>query len=186
MSINHSLSQRPAWVSVVAIIGYGAVVTALIFLIVGAIADILERRAAVASASDFLEQLQGRRLPPRVGGAADNAMTGSPFLEGPTVTVAGAALLQRVATAVKRVGGNIVSSRVDLEGAPSRAGYVAVTASCELEQPALQELLYDLEAGMPYLFIDQLVAEAPVASVESQQGRMRVLLTVYGQWQGAQ
>jgi general secretion pathway protein M len=42
------------------------------------------------------------------------------------------------------------------------------------------------EAAMPYLFIDQLVAEAPVAFMESEQGRMRVLLTVYGQRQGEQ
>jgi general secretion pathway protein M len=85
---------------------------------------------------------------------------------------------------VNQVGGNILSSHVELQGVQSRAGYIAVTASCEIEQPALQQLLYDLEAGMPYLFVDQLLAHAPVASVGSQEGRMRVLLTVYGQWQG--
>jgi general secretion pathway protein M len=61
-----------------------------------------------------------------------------------------------------------------------------VTASCVLERPALQQLLYDLEAAMPYLFIDHQVAQAPVASTESEQGCMRVLLTVYRQWQGEQ
>jgi hypothetical protein len=39
---------------------------------------------------------------------------------------------------------------------------------------------------MPYLFIDHLVARAPVASTESEQGRMRVLLTVYRQRHGKQ
>ena len=33
---------------------------------------------------------------------------------------------------------------------------------------------------MPFLFIDQLVVQAPVNGVE--QSRMRVLLTVSGQW----
>jgi general secretion pathway protein M len=37
---------------------------------------------------------------------------------------------------------------------------------------------------MPFLFVDQLVAHAPLASAGPQQGRMRLLLTVYGQWQG--
>jgi general secretion pathway protein M len=180
MNIDQS---RRKWLPAVATIGYGALVAALLYLAGGAIADLLERRAAVAASADMLQQLQGRRAR-NVADAAGGLPAGSPFLEGPTVTVAGATLLQRVATAVTRLGGNILSSHVELEGPQSWAGFVAVTASCEIEQPALQQLLYDLEAGMPYLFVDQLVAQAPVASVGSQQGRMRVMLTVYGQWQG--
>jgi general secretion pathway protein M len=83
------------------------------------------------------------------------------------------------------VRGDILSSHVELQGAQFGAGYVGVTATCEIEQPALQQLLYDLEAGMPYLFVDQLVVQqAPMAAAGSQPARMRVLLTVYGQWQG--
>ena len=63
------------------------------------IADILERREAVAAAADILNQLEGRRAArPRnaaAGGIA--APAGSPVLEGATVTVGGANLLQRVA-----------------------------------------------------------------------------------------
>jgi general secretion pathway protein M len=64
---------------------------------------------------------------------------------------------------------------------------VSLTASCELDQPALQQLLYDLEVGMPFLFVDQLVIQAPEAGTgqEGAAGRMRVLLGVSGQWQGA-
>jgi hypothetical protein len=39
---------------------------------------------------------------------------------------------------------------------------------------------------MPYLLINHLVAGTPVASTESEQGRMQVLLTVYRQWQDEQ
>ena len=78
------------------------------------------------------------------------------------MTVAGAALLQRVATAVTKLGGNVLSSQVELEGTEAKNGYIGLIASCEIEQPALQQLLYDLEAGMPFLFVDQLVAQAPV------------------------
>jgi general secretion pathway protein M len=41
-------------------------------------------------------------------------------------------------------------------------------------------LLYDLEAGMPFLFVDQLVAQSPTTAGEG--GRTRVLLTVSGLW----
>jgi general secretion pathway protein M len=56
-------------------------------------------------------------------------------------------------------------------------------ASCEIEQAQLQQLLYDLEAGMPFLFVDQLVIQTPVA--ESGSGKLRILLAVSGQWRGA-
>ena len=71
-----------------------------------------------------------------------------------------------------------------MQGVQSKDGYVSVLASCEIDQAALQRLLYDIEAGMPYLFIEQLVAQAPLASAKQEGGRMRVLLGVSGRWQG--
>jgi general secretion pathway protein M len=50
-----------------------------------------------------------------------------------------------------------------------------------MDQSALQSMLYDLEAGMPFLFIDQL--DIQVAS--PGDGKLRFLLGVSGQWQGA-
>jgi general secretion pathway protein M len=46
-------------------------------------------------------------------------------------------------------------------------------------------LLYDIEAGMPFLFIDQLVVQAPGTFATSGEGKLRILLGVSGQWQGA-
>ena len=165
----------------------GAYVCLVLLLIVGAwgaVADLVDRRADVVAARNILDQLEGRRSSPR-NNAEDVTPTGSPLLEGATVTVAGAALMQRVAGAVTKVGGSILSSQVELQGQQSKAGFIGVIASCEVDQPALQKLLYDLEAGMPFLFVDQLVVQAPVASSTNQEGRMRILLAVSGQWQGA-
>src|SRR5262249_3756307 len=143
-----------------------------------------------AAASDMLDRLEGRRRPAGGPGSSIGPVpVGSPFLEGPTLTVAGAAILQRVGNAVRQFGGNVLSSQVELEGTQSKAGLISVTMSCELDQPQLQQLLYDLEAGMPFLFVEQLVAQAPqgiaggggVTGTES--GRLRVLLAVSGQWQ---
>jgi general secretion pathway protein M len=149
------------------------------------IMDIGDRRSAVASASDILNQLEGGSAARSRTGADVSVVAGSPFLDGVTVTVGGATLLQRIAGAVTHVGGNILSSQVDLQGAQSKQGFVTVTASCEVEQPALQQLLYDLEAGMPFLFVDQLVVQAPAAASASPGGKLRVLISVSGQWQGA-
>ena len=40
---------------------------------------------------------------------------------------------KRVATAVTKLGGNVLSSQVELEGAQAKDGYISVVASCEIE-----------------------------------------------------
>jgi general secretion pathway protein M len=109
------------------------------------------------------------------------------FLEGPTVTVAGATRLQRVEAAVGNVGGTVQSSQVDVSGIEAKDGLVGLVVSCEMEQPALQKLLYDIEAGMPFLFVDQLDVQVPqtTATNESASGRIRVVLGVCGQWKSS-
>src|SRR5262249_2854394 len=149
-------------------------------------ADLYQRYADYAAAGELLDQIEGRRpMPAGTSARGGTAPTGSPFLEGPTVTVAGASLQQRVTGAGGKVGGNVLSSQGDLHGTKAKQGYVSLVASCEVDQPALQQLLYDLEAGMPFLFVDQLVVQAPQAGTGDEGGRMRVLLGVSGQWQGA-
>jgi general secretion pathway protein M len=169
----------------VASLAYGLVIVALLLIAWGTLSGLYERYTAYAAAGELLDQMEGRKpMPAGLKAAAETAPTGSPFLEGPTVTVAGAALQQRVTGAVTKVGGNVLSSQVDLDGSKAKQGYVSLVASCEVDQPALQQLLYDLEAGMPFLFVDQLVVQAPQAGTGEDNGRMRVLLGVSGQWQG--
>ena len=169
-----------------ATVAYAGLVFALLFTAITSIADILGQRAEVASSAAMLEQLDGRRPAAARGQPSDVSMpAGSAFLEGATVTVAGAALIQRVAGAVTKFGGNVLSTQVELKGTQSKAGFLSILASCEIEQVGLQRLLYDLEAGMPFLFIDQLVVQAPSTPAGSGSGKLRILLAVSGQWQGA-
>jgi general secretion pathway protein M len=155
----------------------------LLVVAASSLIDLFSERASVAAAAAMLEQLEGRKpfsADKRSGEVG--APSGSAFLEGATVTVAGAALLQRVAAAVTKAGGNVLSSQLDVQGGPNaKAGFISMVANCELEQAALQSLLYDLEAGMPFLFVDQLDIQVPTAG----EGKLRFLLGVSGQWQGA-
>jgi general secretion pathway protein M len=108
---------------------------------------------------------------------------GSPFLEGQTLTTASAALLQRITTIITNAGGTLVSTEIVQRGTQSKDGYVTALANCEIEQESLQKVLYEIEAGLPYLFIDQLQIQAPL---EAGQGeRLRLLLGVTGFWTGA-
>lgn len=163
---------------------YCGIAVLLLFVVVSSIQDILGARAGVAASATMLEQLGGHRSTPARARATDAAApTGSPLLEGSTVTVAGAALLQRVASAVNSLGGNMVSSQVELPDGRAKGGFLSIIASCEIGQQSLQQLIYDLEAGMPFLFIDHLSVQAPTTG--TTDGKLRVLLTVSGQWEGA-
>lgn len=172
-----------------ATLGYAGLVVALVAIAAGEVSDVLAKQAAVAQAQDLLDRIEGRK-PPRAG-AAGVAAQGSPFLEGPTVTVAGAALAERLAAAAGRAGGRIASSRVELGASPLGPGFIAVAATIDIAQEDLQNLLYDIEAGQPFLFVDPLVVQAQggmaaeADSVEIAEGRMQVTLTVHGRWQGA-
>jgi general secretion pathway protein M len=165
---------------------YVGLVIVLLFVVATSISDVVEQRGQVTAASDMLEQLQDRKPGTSRGLSGDaTSPSGSAYLEGATVTIAGAALLQRVAGAVVRVGGNVLSTQIDLQGAPSQTGFLSVTATCEIDQPQLQQLLYDLEAGMPFVFVDQLVVQTPLTAEGSGNGKLRVLLAVSGRWRGA-
>jgi general secretion pathway protein M len=171
---------------VAAAAAYAGLVVVLLFLVASSIADVLGQRAEVAASATMLEQLEGRRPAAVRGAAGDGSMpSGSAFLEGATVTIAGATLLQRVAASIAKFGGNVLSSQLELQGTQAKSGFLTMIASCEIDQPELQPLLYELEAGMPFLFIDQLVVQPPTASPGSQNARLRVLLAVSGQWRGA-
>lgn len=186
MKTEHAIDRYLARYPGVATLVYGLVVVVFLLLAWSTLADLYQRYTDYAAAGELLDQIEGRKPAPAGGNVlAGSAPIGSPFLEGPTVTVAGASLQQRVTGAVGKVGGNVLSSQVDLDGTKAKQGYVSLVASCEVDQPALQQLLYDLEAGMPFLFVDQLVVQAPQTGAGEDGGRMRVLLGVSGQWQGA-
>jgi general secretion pathway protein M len=179
-AITRTLTRSP-WIAVML---YVAVIGGLLATAGFAIADIVDHRRALAQTSDLLDQLRGRKAPGTAAASAEHP--GTPFLEGPTVTVAGATLLQRVAAAVSGVGGTIQSSQVDVLGVQAKDGLVGLVVSCELDQSALQNLLYDIEAGTPFLFVDQLDVQVPqtTSANEGASGRVRVVLGVSGQWQG--
>lgn len=161
---------------------YLAVIVVFIFITTGTVLDIVQRRDAAAAAADILGRIEVRN-PGRTPTARTDVSVpaGSPFLEGASASLASAALLKRVAAATKRVNGTPLSSQVDLQGPQSKAGFITAISSFEIDPAQLQPLLYDLEAGMPFLFVDELVVQAPSAS--TQGGKLHVLLGVSGQWQ---
>jgi general secretion pathway protein M len=182
----HPIQKLFTRAHVLPVLGFEALIMGLAVITWLALASLAGDYTDYTAAADLLDRLEGRKPSTGPSGLA-SGRSGSPFLEGPTVTVAGAALQQRVVAAVRDAGGNVLSSQVDLQGSQAKQGYISLSANCEVGQGALQQLLYDLESGMPFLFIDQLVVQLPQSGggvgVETEAARMRVQIDVSGQWQ---
>jgi general secretion pathway protein M len=164
---------------------YLLLIAACVAAIWFSVTNVIAQRSALASSIDLLGRLDHRTQDHGTSNPTAGAVpAGSPFLGGETITIAGAALLQRVAGAITSLGGSVQSSQVELSGAQAKDDFVTLVISCEMQQPDLQKLLYNLEAGMPFLFVDQLIVQGPQASAVAGGSRMRILLTVSGRWRG--
>jgi general secretion pathway protein M len=166
----------------VAVAVYFALIVVFVFIAIDGAFQILQQRDAVEASSEILNRLEVRDPTRMPAVRADVGVPpGSPFLEGTTASVASAALLQRLLAATRRMNGNTLSSQVDLQGPMSKLGFIKATSSFDIDPAQLPPLLYDLEAGMPFLFVDELVVQAPSGSTGG--GKLRVLLGISGQRQ---
>jgi general secretion pathway protein M len=166
-----------------AVAAYVGVVIAPLAISLLLVADLRDKSVEMAAAQMRLDQLSERSRQGLSAPIASNAgVSGSPFLDGRTITIAGATLQQRVEAAVTQAGGALMSSQVELDGPDAKNGFVGLTASIEVSQPAVQTILYDIEARMPYVFVDRLSIQSPEVFGEPESGRMRMTIGVTGQW----
>jgi general secretion pathway protein M len=171
----------------VPVLCYGGIIIVSLVIIFVAVTDILEHQQAVSKSGKVLARLEQRAASlgaqrTNVPGTEDPP--GSPFLDGRTVTLASAALLQRVIQVITQSGGRVVSSEVAPQNSQAADHFVRITATCEVDQSRLQDVLYDIEAGMPFLFVEQLTAEGQMAG--SGTSRMHMVIQVSGLWPGAE
>jgi general secretion pathway protein M len=139
-----------------------------------------EQRANVAELSDRAVALQARerQLKPAPG----RDPSASPFFVANTITVAGAALQQRLEAAVAAARGTLVSSKVEV--APTGNEHrIALAAELSISEFDMQALLFDLETGRPYLFVEAVEARSQEGA--SEHGALSVSLNLSGQWSEA-
>lgn len=147
-----------------------------------AMLDITDQVRTARQGREALEQLRSREG--RAAPLQASATEANPFLEGTTLTVASAGLLQRVNGAITAAGGSVQSSQVDITTG-GKDGIVGILVNFELEQPALQKLLFDLETGSPLLFIDQIDIQSPQSTPASDgTSQLRVSLNASARWRG--
>jgi general secretion pathway protein M len=183
--VTEHLRQSPASCAVI----YFLVMLGLFILCWLWITNLQNQRIALASATEMLERLRSRSMQTLnvdSTGAEKNIRLGSPFLEGQTVTLAGAGLLERVSKAVTTAGGRVLSSQLDLQPSHSNPGFVSVVINCDIDQIGLQKLLFDIEEGIPSLVITQLEIQSSDLPSAAPTDATHVVFTASGQWLGKQ
>src|SRR5882757_2940933 len=117
---------------------YAATVLLLCSTVAWLAVDSVERYASYQDALETLAKIESRST---VGTETNSASwpPGSPFLEGQTVTVASATLLQQVTGLITRVGGSVVSTEIEPQPTQQpKDNYLRVIATSDLEQGTLQ------------------------------------------------
>ena len=175
-SVDRYLARYPKGSTLI----YGATVFAMLLTSAFALVEIVRQYQALNAAAETLATFEQRKVNIASDLTPNAQPAGSPFLEGPTVTVASASLLQQLTTALTRAGGSVISSEVDNQFTQSKDGFVRIRATGNIEQNGLQQLLYDLESGMPFVFVDQLSARIEMEG--KKDGLMRVSLGVTALW----
>jgi general secretion pathway protein M len=178
-------SVRPAGASRRHILSAAAYVVLVVGLFTAAYlmgAALFADKARVALLGERAEQLSDRAKSSASAPAGDTDRVNSPFLEGRTAALAGAGLQQHIERVVADVGGALTSSEINLDESESKTRFLRLSVSAEMTQLALQSLLYNLEAGVPYLFVNSFEAQTPEAS-DASNGRVRVTMNVSGQWE---
>jgi general secretion pathway protein M len=110
------------------------------------------------------------------------------YLEGQNETFIAAALQDRLKTAVTQTGGQLRSTQVLSSAENTKSRRIAVRGSMSLTLAALQRVLYELESGSPYLFVDNLVVRPAVNPRAGGQadpdGLLEVSFDIYGYIRG--
>lgn len=143
-----------------------------------------ELQAAAQRKAEMLEELKKRSS---VGTpAAATLDTDAATVAGPSETVAASALQRYLLDRLQRAGGFVQSVQAEPRRETITPGLQRLSAQLAFEASTngLQRLLFELETGLPYVFVDSLAAQpAAVMSADARAGdKLRVTLTVTSYW----
>ena len=126
-------------------------------------------------------RVQARNARPTSGAVAPAAA----FLTAPTQGLAGAqfeAYLQQMAAAQHAT---VISSGIDPTRHEDRPDSIRLQATLDMNLEALQRMLYQLESGTPYVFVDSLSVQVPGSGARQavEDPLLRVTLGLRAIWQ---
>ena len=117
------------------------------------------------------------------GPAKATAAPAAAFLDEPTLGLASATLEAHV-TQLASQHATLVSFSVQSSTAPDSTDSVRIEATMDITLSALQILLYDLETGTPYVFVDSMTVRpaAGAAQADAANASLRAILGLHALW----
>ena len=116
--------------------------------------QVAESRAALARYEEIGRAIPG--LEKQLDALHQRGATAAGYLDGQNETLVAAALQERLKTAVVQTGGHLSSTQVLASAEKGQTRRVVVRGQMQMNIASLQRVLYTLESGAPYLFIDNL------------------------------
>ncbi|HSA81420.1 MAG TPA: type II secretion system protein GspM [Geminicoccaceae bacterium] len=169
-----------------------------VFVVAPVLAAYRDTRQAIQEAQDLLQRyrtLAGERtqLTEELAALEERAAQAGGYLEGSTDALAAVELQDRVRRIIERAGGQLQStqilpaSAVDATAPVRRA---ALRIQLEIAISGLQSVLYELEAGQPYLFVNELTVRQRRtrrrANTPEEEPALDVSFEVFGYVRAAQ
>jgi general secretion pathway protein M len=169
-------------------IAIGALIALLIVCLSSLVLSCQARSDAVQELSerqDVLSRLQARARP-RTTQRAPTKPTAAPveaFLDATTAGLAGADLQAYVARLADQHA-VLVSFGTQPSAGEDGADAVRIEASMDISLRELQVMLYQLESGTPYVFVESMTMRAtdPAAGVVAEDAPLRVTLGLRALW----
>jgi general secretion pathway protein M len=169
-------------------IALGALVALVIICLASLVLSFEARSDAIQELSqrqDVLSRLQARARPRTTQGtpAKPTAAPAQAFLDAATPGLAGAALQAYVARLADQHA-VLVSFGTQPTGGEDGADAVRIEASMDISLRELQVMLYQLEAGTPYVFVESMTIRATdtAAGVGADDAPLRVTLGLRAPW----
>lgn len=173
--------------------GASAVLLGVVILICGGLfftkAIVDAQYVELEAKSSQIAAMQRRLKMPALPAAA--ASDQNVFLEGANYALAANTLQQHIVETIEQSGGKIVTVAVETPAATEQTTRrVIVQVRSELDNDALQSLLYGLESGRPLVLIDSVNVHRSTASGEDEKNdakhspRLTVELRAIGFYRG--
>jgi len=156
----------------------GATVMLLGFIVVAAVGlyvvkGMVDAQYAELDAKNTQIAAMQRRLKMPIAAPAAASDT-NVFLEGANYALAANSLQQHIVQKLEQSGGKIVSVSIETPAATEQTSRrVIVQVRSELDNDALQNVLYGLEAGRPLTLIDSLNVNRMVAQNECEKNDLK-------------
>jgi general secretion pathway protein M len=166
-----------------------ALFVATVAVALAAVSAIGSRDEEIAVKTELLADLRARALPATRAGGVVHVPPEAAYLAGETEAIAGNRLQEQVTGAVEAAGGKPLSIGITgVEDGIGGSRRITVEIAFETGSDGLQETLFALEAGVPYVFVDGLVVqpqEAAGGGRSTAAGPLRATMSVSGYWRPA-